>query len=138
MVCANRVVLIPLLICGSFLVGFAFHGQAQAPNSGVPDRAYQLVGEKMEVSKLDWIMLTARVRLLKISSPMRVHVRPRFSKSFFATRSPPAGRIPQKADASHSAFLVQRMCQNLQFREQADIIGLGRSCRLFAKKNRRG
>src|ERR1700683_1046740 len=65
MVYANRVLLVPLLICGSFFVGFAFRGQAQAPKQGVPDRAYQLVGEKMEVSKLDWIMLTARVRVLE-------------------------------------------------------------------------
>lgn len=60
-----RAVLISSLICGSFFIGFAIRGQAQAPNQGVPDRAYQLAGEKMEVSKLDWIMLTARVRLLE-------------------------------------------------------------------------
>ena len=66
----------PLLICGTFLVGFALRGQAQAPNSGVPDRAYQLASERIEVSKLDWIMLTARVRLLENILPMRVNVPP--------------------------------------------------------------
>ncbi len=74
-----RVVLISSLICGAFFVGFAIRGQAQAPTSGVPDRAYQLVSEKMEVSKLDWIMLTARVRLLETIFALRANVLPQQS-----------------------------------------------------------
>jgi hypothetical protein len=48
-------------------IAAVLRAQKQDDRSGVSDRAYQLADEKMEVSKLDWIMLTARVRLLEQS-----------------------------------------------------------------------
>jgi len=58
-------VLVTLLVCFSVFVGSKLHGQAQASTTGVPDRAFQLAEEKMEVSKLDWILLTARIRAME-------------------------------------------------------------------------
>ena len=68
----NVVVLLTLSVCFSVFVGLRLHRQNPVPNSGqgppkahAADHASQLAGEKMELSKLDWIMLTARVRLLE-------------------------------------------------------------------------
>jgi hypothetical protein len=54
-----------LLVCSSVLVGLKIHAQAQTPKSDTPRRVSQLAEEKMEVSKLDWIMLNARVKIVE-------------------------------------------------------------------------
>lgn len=60
------VVACAVLIAGAALSGgLKLHGQAQTPNAGLRERAFQLADEKMQVSKLDWILLTARVRALE-------------------------------------------------------------------------
>lgn len=58
-----EVVLAILIAVPCLLIGSRSH--SQTPNPGLPDRAFQLAEEKMQVSKLDWILLTARVRALE-------------------------------------------------------------------------
>src|SRR5438874_13246892 len=55
---------IALLVCSSVLAGFS-QGQTQKGSAGVSEHAFQLADQKMEVSRLDWILLTARVRLME-------------------------------------------------------------------------
>ena len=47
-----------------FLCGVAVQCQTQAPSQAAY-HVSQLVNERIEVSKLDWIILTARVRMLE-------------------------------------------------------------------------
>jgi hypothetical protein len=62
---ASSCVAIAALLCGLVAVRVTLQGQTQSQKTAVPDHASQLAEEKIEVSKLDWILLKARVRLLE-------------------------------------------------------------------------
>ena len=58
-------VVVAALLWGIVTVRPTMRGQTQSQKAAVPDHASQLAEEKMEVSKLDWILLKARVRLIE-------------------------------------------------------------------------
>ncbi len=62
---ADQVILGATLAALCALAGFGLRGQTQARDSGASDRVFQLAEEKIQVSKLDWILLTARVRVME-------------------------------------------------------------------------
>jgi len=61
----KQVVLVGVLAGLFLLAGYGLRGQTQTRDSSVTDRAFQLAAEKMQVSKLDWILLTARIRVIE-------------------------------------------------------------------------
>jgi hypothetical protein len=61
----RRVLFVAGLSSFALLFGFTLYGQTEGPKPSVPDHAYQLADQKMEVSKLDWVLLTARVRMME-------------------------------------------------------------------------
>ena len=54
-----------IIIIGGVCLLSRLQVHSQTTTQGVPDRVSNLVGMKAEVSKLDWILVTARIRNLE-------------------------------------------------------------------------
>ncbi|HEY6348200.1 MAG TPA: hypothetical protein VI636_02200 [Candidatus Angelobacter sp.] len=62
---AKRTMFVAVLGASLLMIRYAVRGQTQEQPPGVPDRAFQLAEKELRVSKLDWILLTARVRVME-------------------------------------------------------------------------